>query len=105
MNIVYRTLDTIKGNWYKGPQGPGGTKCVMAHLIDNSDYELKDYAKARDILNDVVIEQFPDRTYDLGIRSYHSVVKFNDHPDTTEDDVVAVLEKAAVKYDELYGEA
>jgi hypothetical protein len=30
-------------------------------------------------------------------------MQFNDHPDTTEDDVIAVLEKASNRYDEIHG--
>lgn len=43
----------------------------------------------------VVIEtQFPERTGGVGVS------RFNDHPDTTVDDVVQVMEKAAVRKDE-----
>lgn len=49
-------------------------------------------AKADPILRPLVKEQFPGRA--------HGPVDFNDHPDTTFEDVCQVLEKAAVRWDE-----
>jgi hypothetical protein len=44
------------------------------------------------LLNRVISEQFPDRR--------GGVIGFNDHPDTTIDDVILVLEKASIRRDE-----
>ena len=46
-------------------------------------------------VNEVIQEQYPDRFGAVGIS------RFNDHQETTVDDVVRVLEKAAVRNDEL----
>jgi hypothetical protein len=46
------------------------------------------------LLNRVIAEQYPDRTGGVGIS------RFNDHPETTVDDVLRVMEKAAVARDE-----
>lgn len=46
------------------------------------------------LLNRVIEEQYPDRVGAVGVS------RFNDHPDTTLDDVVTVLEKAALLRDE-----
>lgn len=57
-------------------------------------------------LADVILEQFPDRVLE-GLASHRPtfqpavVANFNDHPLTTVDEVVLVLEKAAVRQDEL----
>lgn len=98
--IIERTLKSLPGNWTKGAISEDGTKmCVMAHLIDNSEIELKDYLPARQALEAVVMEQYHDRT--TYTNSYNTVAAFNDHPDTTESDVIAVLEKANARLDEV----
>ncbi len=46
------------------------------------------------LVNEVIRDQFPERVGGIGAS------RFNDHPDTTVEDVVKVLEKAAVRKDE-----
>ena len=46
------------------------------------------------LVNEVISAQFPERTGGVGVS------RFNDHPDTTMDDVVSVMEKAAIRKDE-----
>lgn len=46
------------------------------------------------LVNEVIREQFPERTGGVGAS------QFNDHRHTTVDDVIAVMEKAAVRKDE-----
>ncbi|MDP9387867.1 MAG: hypothetical protein M3Q48_08040 [Actinomycetota bacterium] len=47
------------------------------------------------LVNEVVEANYPERFGGVGVS------RFNDHPETTVDDVVLVLEKAAVRRDEL----
>lgn len=47
------------------------------------------------VVNEVISEQYPERRGGVGVS------RFNDHPETTIDDVVTVLEKAAVRQHEL----
>ena len=47
------------------------------------------------LVNEVIAAEYPDRVGAVGIS------RFNDHPETTIDDVVRVLEKSAIKRDEL----
>ena len=47
------------------------------------------------LLNQTIEEQYPERFGAVGIS------RFNDHPETTLEDVIRVLEKAAVRKDEL----
>ena len=54
-----------------------------------------DFADDVRLLNRVIEEQYPERMGAVGVS------RFNDHPETTLDDVVLVLEKAAVQRDEL----
>ena len=46
------------------------------------------------LVNEVIEAQYPERTGGVGVS------RFNDHPDTTLEDVVKVMEKAAVRKDE-----
>ncbi|MGH9282704.1 MAG: DUF6197 family protein [Acidimicrobiales bacterium] len=46
------------------------------------------------LVNEVIAAEYPDRVGAVGIS------RFNDHPDTTVDDVLRVLEKSAVRRDE-----
>lgn len=46
------------------------------------------------LVNEVVATEFPERVGGVGVS------RFNDHPQTTVDDVVRVMEKAAVRKDE-----
>ena len=46
------------------------------------------------LVNEVIREQFPERFGAVGAS------RFNDHPDTTVEDVILVMDKAAVRKDE-----
>ena len=46
------------------------------------------------LVNEIIAAEYPDRVGGVGIS------RFNDHPETTVDDVVRVLEKSAVRRDE-----
>lgn len=46
------------------------------------------------LVNEVIEDQYPERSGGIGVS------RFNDHPETTVEDVVRVLEKAAVRKDE-----
>ena len=46
------------------------------------------------LLNETIAAEYPDRVGAVGVS------RFNDHPDTTIDDVVRVLEKSAARRDE-----
>lgn len=46
------------------------------------------------LLNETIASEYPERVGAVGVS------RFNDHPETTIDDVVRVLEKTAVRRDE-----
>jgi len=46
------------------------------------------------LVNETIAAEYPERVGAVGVS------RFNDHPDTTIDDVVRVLEKSAVRRDE-----
>jgi hypothetical protein len=82
---------TTKG-WRKdGQEGPNGERCLIFHLpIKDGVWEA---------VHDVLLEQYPDRTHYSEVVGF-GIVQFNDHPDTTREDVDLVLEKAAALYEE-----
>lgn len=55
-----------------------------------------DAFQAKDLLMEVIREQFPERLK----RFSENIPTFNDHPDTTFEDVRLVIEKAAIKEQE-----
>lgn len=46
------------------------------------------------LVNETIAAEYPERVGAVGVS------RFNDHPDTTIDDVVRVLEKSAIRRDE-----
>lgn len=72
--------------------GPNGSVCVVGAC-----YEVG--TRPTSILDKIASEQFPDRVN--GERPLRAIAAFNDHPDTTLDDVRVVLEKADIKFQEF----
>jgi hypothetical protein len=101
MNVINRTADALKGHWCKEPRDGQGNMCIAVRLGSVSGHVDHQYRNAAEIIRDVVVEQYPDRLET--IYGFTPIVLFNDHDDTTEDEVLAVLDKAAVRYDEVYG--
>jgi hypothetical protein len=100
MNALERTIAAIPGNWSKGPRVEHGKGCGLALLSDNMDTEWDGWIEYRNALAATALEMFPDRTGNGGVDSF-TFINFNDHPDTTEADVISVFEKASIKIEEL----
>lgn len=66
------------------PRRPGQHSTTHAHVT--ADLSL---------VNEIIAAEYPDRVGAVGIS------RFNDHPETTIDDVVRVLEKSAIRRDEI----
>lgn len=102
--------------WAKSSmQQPDGKVCMLGAVICSEVEDLMS-AEANEvwtrhvngvikILGDIAEEQFPERTKILDatkdLYSHIRVSAFNDHPDTTLEDVETVFEKASVRLDEL----
>lgn len=84
---LWEALELLRRDgWYKGP-AMGKAKCTaVACYMAGAQ---RDFA----VVRAVVMEQFPDR-------GNGSIVDFNDHPDTTFEDIELVLTKAAIRRDE-----
>ena len=104
MNQIHQAAELIrrrghvKGSYQtdKGFCAVGALNFVGVREIVSSGQQSHD----GDVVADVIREQYPDRV-NLPCRTgFAAIVRFNDHEDTTQDEVVAVLEKAAIKLDE-----
>ncbi len=125
MNPIREALNALPGHWQKGSLNDNkGNHCGLGHMhnalggsdgylpmvFDDSAPEYKlsrdlriEAERLRGIMDEVAVEQYPDRV-GLSPLAYSSkFAEFNDHPDTTEDEVVAVMEKAAIRLDEIDG--
>lgn len=127
MNIIEKARENLRGHWYKGEYvdaDSGQNFCALGHislqlgatveksLFDGEDFysldtdsfeDLEDWNRANNLLVKVAKEQFPERYENLsGNLSFRadSIPYFNDHEDTTEEDMLIVFGKAAVLWDE-----
>lgn len=100
MNPIREGAKNLPGHWHKGSMRDGkGNFCGLGHVQNVLINDKIEFGKAWAIMNQVAHEQYPDRISenDLGPCAF---AEFNDHPDTTEAEVVTVMEKAAVRLDE-----
>jgi hypothetical protein len=109
MNTIDKVLDKIKEiGWHQGnyvnsdEDGNLIGVCMIgafrkAELYEWSNWEFANPAFYMPV-EEVIKEQFPDRLIYSGMEG---IPAFNDHEDTTLDDVLLVLEKASIKYDEM----
>lgn len=105
MNLLWRVVE----RWPKVGLAKFAMKnesgvCAMGilNLIQNGDAHcnLIDHERmtAMRLMSEVGVEQFPDRAdWDAGATT---IVLINNHQDTTLSDMVAIAEKAAIKWDE-----
>lgn len=76
----------------------GNTKESVSIESGVNTVERNGYWNRIDIVTKIVREQFPGRDKGTGF----TIANFNDHRDTTYDDVIMVLEKASIKWDETH---
>lgn len=104
INPFRKAAEAVPGHLHKGDYFDGnGNACAAGHVYQalgcHSQEDVDgwrdepEHGRAWELLNQTAIAMFPDRgTLDIA--------EVNDHPDTTEDDIVSILEKAAVRWDE-----
>ena len=106
-NTIREAIRVLSGSgWTKGTFTDGaGRHCLQGALFEAhgicaaGDQQVGrrvsgELATDVRLVNEVIREQFPERVGGVGAS------RFNDHPDTTVDDVTRVMEKAAVRKDE-----
>lgn len=94
--------------WTQGRfTGDGGAHCLQGALYAAhgctprrpGEVVAGDLSADIRLVNETIAAEYPDRFGAVGIS------RFNDHPDTTVDDVVRVLEKSALRRDELIADS
>lgn len=101
MNIIDRAASNLKGHWYQGGMYDGeGNACAVGHLV-SVGFSHDSYRDAVRISHRVAAEQFPDRLNHGNplIAKSGALIVVNDHPDTTEEDVLKIFEKASIEFD------
>lgn len=112
-NPIREAAARLKGHWYQGDyRDDAGNACGLGHLFDvlaetegktqnelSHDLHMTEGPSPSLFMRDVAQELFPERWQEDEKDASFAI--FNDHPDTTEDDVIAVMEKAAVRFDEF----
>lgn len=120
MNVARKTLEILNAfGWIKGSARSHDGYCAIGAMTVamgswrcgvNGPQKLPspfnkevEYVKAAERVRGIIKEQFPDRCFGwpaIEFQPIRFVAAFNDHPDTTFDDVRMVLEKTAIKLDE-----
>lgn len=127
MNIIEKAKSSLPGHWHQGEyvdEQSGDKFCALGHIglqlgahveatiyqgdtyffFKENDADAQDeWERANKLLTKIAREQFPERWEGLNERQQmlaDSIPYFNDHPETTEEDMILVFEKAAVEWDE-----
>lgn len=100
MNIIRQALAGVQGHWCKDEMRDGyGNYCGLGHvarLTHNSTQDER-FEAAAEFMNAAAVDKFPNRA---GLDSWlSSFANFNDHGETSEADVMAVMELAADRWD------
>lgn len=123
MSVLKTAADRLRGNWDQGnflneeTQGVCLMGAVRYSLWSDEFYDMAEmgdndlscewpatydtYLSMAGLLNEVITEQYPDFEWDHRPESIvERCVQWNDHPTTTEDEVLSILEKASAKEEE-----
>jgi hypothetical protein len=101
MNVIREAAKRLPGHWYQGWFSDGdGNHCGLGHISEVAAEQNIVWGNTLEVLNAVAREQYPERVVRSATYPNAAFSEFNDHADTTEEEVVAVMEKAAVRLDE-----
>ena len=97
-NPYKKVLDRLRQRgWHKGSFGDRrGPNCLVGAHMQTHCSTIKQFKQWTEDIIGIILVQYPDRING----SMAEIPNFNDHPDTTFEDVERVLEKAAVKWEE-----
>jgi hypothetical protein len=98
MNPIREAVNALPGQWQKGAMGrPNGARCGLGHVssVLQDGLHLELFNEATDYLTQAAMDKFPERTS----RPKPFFPWFNDHEDTTEQDVIQVMNLAADRWD------
>ncbi len=101
-NVIRKAMSNLPGHWHQGAYtDDNGNYCGFGHIgqaLDEAE-ELEEYERQAmySTLHAVAKEQYPERTGKRPVTLLTGFPCFNDHPDTTEEDVLRIMDKAAVE--------
>lgn len=111
-NPIRTAVNNVPGNWQKQSYGTG-PHCGLGHVLyaltgehvsstafsamSVSPYGWSIWDEVIITLSQAANDKFPERT--VTVSSHPWFPNFNDHLDTTEQDVIAVMELAADRWD------
>lgn len=103
MNSIREASKVIQRGWIKGQSSDGQGKFCMSGAMYCVTAGGDAFQHAVKALDEVVLEQFPDRVHIVDGRNLlgMATICFNDNAETTKEEVLAVMEKAAIKLDEI----
>jgi hypothetical protein len=105
--ILRTARESLEGHWYQGHYGDGeGDRCAVGHIMSAAGIDIDGYLSSRVggpiwtrdvhaavmLLGSVIKEQYPGHD--------DNVPLWNDADGRTEDEVIAMFEKAAAKAEE-----
>jgi hypothetical protein len=107
MNPIRKAAENLPGHWFKGDYGDGqGNYCAVGHLLVAAGQDPERVVEGMSdedsliheirLLNKSAEELFPKRV-DF---TFERIADFNDHDDTTEEEVLLVMNRAADLLDE-----
>ena len=101
MNVIREAAHRLPGNWHQGSIYGGHDNYCGLGWVDKVAKEqgVDETWSLWTLMGEVAREQFPERINPFADEV--AFAQFNDHRATTEDEVVAVMEKAAVRLDEV----
>lgn len=94
MSDIDKVIDYInEKGWHQGELvGEDGSVCVIGAVQLCGHFNALMYGGALERIKSAVEQVFPERAKSGGF--IHPIAKFNDHPDTTREDVMLVLKHA-----------
>lgn len=96
-SLMREATERVKHGWVQHAAKVGDFYCMTGSLTPEGIYEdaqhYRDCQRAVDLLEKVIAEQYPDR-------GFQNIPHFNDAFDTKHSDVIAVMEKATVLFEE-----
>lgn len=113
-NPLRQAAQLVPGHWYQGGmEDAHGNRCGIGHLYaairEEPQAPVSDLGLLLSAMNTAAHDKFPDRIgtwVENGVGAagiMHPFAQFNDHAQTSEADVVAVMELAADRWDVEHG--
>jgi hypothetical protein len=107
VNVLRKVRNNLPGHWYQGNYSDGhGNYCVLGHIAvalgeESGRYDDVGEYEYYELLNTIIVEQYPEFA-ESSESSEYAMPRWNDEKSRTEDEVIAILEKAIAKAEEQF---